>query len=114
MTILVVNDTGIPLPTNGIHRKYNLSSELLLRPLIYTYTLLISYDSDVTKEQMKDILTVDTGKIKIGGETVLRSSGKKKRHPMMASTKKLLQELYAPYNKELVELTGHDGFLWED
>ena len=63
---------------------------------------------------MKDILTVDTGKIKIGGETVLRSSGKKKRHPMMASTKKLLQELYAPYNKELVELTGHDGFLWDD
>ncbi|XP_022086955.1 carbohydrate sulfotransferase 15-like [Acanthaster planci] len=80
--------------------------------LLKTYHFL---DIDVTQEEMKDILTIDTLKITIGRENVLRSaSGRKKRNPMLPSTKKLLEELYAPSNKALAKLTGNDGFLWKD
>ena len=71
--------------------------------------------SDVTKEQMTDILKIDTLKITIGRENVLRSArGRKNKHPMLPTTKQLLEELYAQSNKELAELTGNDGFLWKD
>ncbi|XP_038053382.1 carbohydrate sulfotransferase 15-like [Patiria miniata] len=80
--------------------------------LLKTYHFL---DIDVTKEQMKDILTIDTLEITIGRENVLRSaSSRKKKHPMLASTKKLLEELYEPSNRALAALTGDDGYLWKD
>ncbi|XP_071479278.1 carbohydrate sulfotransferase 15-like [Diadema antillarum] len=44
----------------------------------------------------------------------MRSPEKQLLGPMLPETKRLLDEFYAPYNRELVRLVGNPAFMWAD